>query len=179
MKFLKIAVLSAILLSLLVMGGCATSTISAFHGVSPSENNKVIISSIVVTEKNMKTKKSPDVTEKIVTNEVLESLSENLKRKNLLADQTALFRLDLQVFYYKNTLLEWMAGEGAARGASHGLIVRGTVSKKNGPVVAQIDSMDGTGLLISYKNLTSSVTEELANQIEKILKEGVSVGKSP
>ena len=179
MKATKIAVLPAILFAFLMLGGCATSTISAFHGVSPSESNKVTISSLVVTRKDMKTNPTPDATEKVVADEVFLSLSENLKRKNLLADQTASFRLDLQVFYYKNTLLEWMAGEGAARGAIHGLIVRGAVSKKNGPVVAQIDSMDGTGLLISYKNLTSSVTEELANQIEKILKEGVSVGKSP
>lgn len=174
------ALLAVALLTLFAVSGCATSSVSTFQKVSPSENNKVTISSLVVTEKNMETKKTPDATEKAVADAVFASLKENLNRKGLLADRgDALFNLDLRVFHYNTTLFGWLSGGGIVRGDPQGLIVRVMLSERNGSAIAQIDSMDGTGAMRDYRNITTSVSEELANQIEKILKEGVSVGKSP
>lgn len=176
MKILKIAVQPLILLALLVLSGCATSTISAFQQVSPSENNKVAISSLVVTEKNMETKKTPDAAEKAVADAVSASLKENLNRKGLLTDgESASFYLDLHMYYHFHDFFEWLsAGEPAKI-----LTVRATLKGRNGSAVAQIDSKDGTGALSDYRNITTSVAVEIADQIEKIFKEGVTVGKSP
>ncbi len=184
MKSLKIAVLPVILLSLLAMGGCVTigpeTTVTGFQKVSSFEPKKVTVSFPVVVKKDMKTKKSPDVTEKAVADAVYANLKENLNRKGLLADQEkASLGLDLKVHHYIATFFEWISEGGAAKGEPQGLIVRLTLNRKNGSAVAQIDSMDGTGAMRDYRNITTSVSEELANQIEKILKEGVSVGKSP
>src|SRR3989344_2626282 len=153
------APLAAALFALLVLGGCATSTISTFQKVSPSENNKVTISSLVVTEKNMETKKTPDATEKTVADAVFASLKEKLNRKGILADREgASFGLDLQMYYYFHDFFEWLsAGEPAKI-----LIVRATLKGRNGSAIAQIDSKDGTGELSDYRNITTSVAEELA-----------------
>ena len=173
------ALLAVALFALFAVSGCATSTISAFQKVSPSENSKVTISSLVFTEKNMETKKTPDATEKAVADAVLTSLKENLNRKGLLADrENASFSLDLRVFHYNTTLFGWLSGGGVVRGDPQGLIVRVTLNEKNGSAIVQIDSMDGTGAMRGYRILTTSVSEELSNQIEKILKEGIAVGKT-
>lgn len=184
MKTLKIAVLPVILLLLLTLGGCVTmgpeTTVTGFQKTTSFEPKKVTLSFPVVVEKDMKTKKNPDATEKAVAGVVYASLKENLNRKGLLADQdNTSFNLDLRVHHYIATFFGWISEGGAAKGEPQGLIVRLTLSRKNGPAVAQIDSMDGTGAMRDYRNITTSVSDDLANQIEKILKEGVSVGKSP
>ena len=176
MKATRIVVLPVMFLSLLVMGGCATSTVSAFQKISPSENNKVAVSSLAITEKNMETRKIPDATEKAVADAILTSLKGNLNKKGLLTDKaSASLYIDIQMYYRFHDFVEWLsAGEPAKV-----LIVQAILKDKNGSIVVQINSKDGTGALSDYRNITTSVAEELANQIEKILKEGVSVGKSP
>ena len=59
------------------------------------------------------------------------------------------------------------------------LVTKGILKNMTGGEIAEIDTIDNTGIVYSYQRLTGRISVELANQIEKILKEGVSVGKSP
>ena len=189
MKFLKIAVLPVILLSLLVMGGCATTgpetTISGFQKVSSFENKKVALSLPVVVEKDMETKKNPDATEREVANEMYNELKKNLANKGLLADRdSAPVKFEFRVHYVSRMFAEWEYFGSRILADRHGgsqiLVIRGILKNRVGGAIAQIDSIDNEGMLGGHKKwLTDPMSAELANQIEKILKEGVSVGKSP
>ena len=190
MNITKIAILPIILLSLLVMGGCATmgpeTTITGFQKVSSFENKKVALSLPVVVEKDMETKKNPDATEREVANEMYNELKKNLANKGLLADRdSAPFKLELLV-HYTNKYNIFGVGEyfGSRILVERGmggqiLVVRGILKNRVGGTIVQIDSIDNTAIVYDYHRLTTRMSAELANQIEKILKEGVSVGKSP
>ena len=187
MKLLKIAVLSIILLSLFTMGGCATfpgpeSSITGFQKVS-FEKKEVHLSLPVVVEKDMETKKTPDATEKAVASEVYTNLKENLARGNILSSRknNNLISVELKVHYIDEYFGAYKYfGVVSDRGVGGQIImVRAVLKKEKIGVVAQIDSLHNTASYISRKPLTSRVAPELANQIEKILKEGVSIGKSP
>ena len=188
MKATKIAALPVILLSLLVMGGCATTgpetTISGFQKVSSFENKKVALSLPVVVEKDMETKKNPDATEREVANEMYNELKKNLANKGILADRdSAPFKLELRAHYVSRIFAEWeyFGSRVLADRAGGGqiLVIRVILANKEGGKIAKIDSIDNWGTLGNYQTLTTRVSAELANQIEKILKEGVNVGKSP
>ncbi len=58
------------------------------------------------------------------------------------------------------------------------LVVR-AILEKNGVAISKIDSIDNDGVAYNYYELVALMSLELATQIEKILKEGVKVGKSP
>ena len=188
MKFLKIAVLPVILLSLLVMGGCATTgpetTITGFQKVSSFENKKVALSLPVVVEKDMETKKNPDATEREVANEMYNELKKNLANKGLLADRdSAPFKLELRVHYVNRAFAEWeYFGSRIIADRTGGgkiLVIRIIMKNEVGGVIAKIDSIHNRPILWDNRNLTDPMSVELANQIQKILKEGVNVGKSP
>ena len=74
--------------------------------------------------------------------------------------------------YFTSKMLSNRAGGGQI------LMVRVKL-RKNGLFVAQVDSFHNTGTLRNREPIVQETATELANQIEKILKEGVSVGKSP
>lgn len=188
MNLLKIAVLPVILLSLLVMGGCATigpeTTVTGFQKVSSLENKKVALSLPVVVEKDMETKKNPDATEREVASEMYNELKKNLANKGILADRdSALFKLELRVHYVSRAFAEWeyFGSRILADRAGGGqiLVIRMILANKEGGKIAKIDTIDNWGILGNYQTLTTRVSAELANQIEKALKEGVKVGKSP
>ena len=189
MKFLKIAVLPVILLSLLVMGGCATTgpetTITGFQKVPSFENKKVALSLPVVVEKDMETNKDPDATEREVANEMYNELKKNLANKGILADRdSAPVKFEFRVHYVSRMFAEWEYFGSRILADRHGgsqiLVIRGILKNRVGGAIAQIDSIDNEGMLGGHKKwLTDPMSAELANQIEKILKEGVSVGKSP
>ncbi len=190
MKSLRIAVLAVILFALLGLGGCASligpeTTVTGFQNVSSFENKKVSLSLPVVVEKDMETKKNPDATEKEVANEVYLNLKKNLAHKGILSQERVDNVLDVQlkVHYVNNfsvfTALEYFPGRLDRNGGGQILVVGGVLSKKNGTKVARINSIDNTGTVWNYKTLTDRMSIELANQIEKILKEGVRVGESP
>ncbi len=65
---------------------------------------------------------------------------------------------------------------GIHSGDSQLVIVRADLKKKN-TAIAQVDAFDGAGILINYEIFINNVSTELANQIEIILKDGVTVGK--
>lgn len=184
MKFLKIAVLSIVLPLVLMMGGCATveSTVTGFEKVSSFEIKKVALSLPVVVEKDMETKKNPDATEKAVADEVYAKLKENLNQKGLLTStvnkDSASFSLDLQVHYVSR----YSAGfeYSTTWHPVGGQIIMTRINlRKNNAGFAQIDSFNNTGTLWSRDLIVRETVTELASQIEKILKEGVNVGKSP
>ena len=190
MKLLKIAVLSAILLSLLTMGGCVTvvpeTTITGFREVSSFENKKVHLSLPVVVEKDMETRKNPDATESEVAGEMYNELKKNLAAKGIYADRDDVpFKLELRVHYVSHMFAAWeyfgstRILTGGRIGGGQVLVIRGVLKNRAGAAIIQIDIIDNEGTLYHYRTLTSRVAPELANQIEKILKEGVSIGKSP
>ncbi len=191
MKIFKAgAFVAVILLALLGLGGCASfigpeTTITGFQNVSSFENKGVSLSLPVVVEKDMETQKNSDVTEKEVANEVYLNLKKNLAHKGILSQERGDNDLDVQlkVHYVNNfsvfTALEYFPGRLDRNGGGQILVVGGVLSKKNGTKVARINSIDNTGTVWNYKTLTDRMSIELANQIEKILKEGVRVGKSP
>ena len=188
MNITKIAVLPVILLSLLVMGGCVTvmpeTIVTGFQKFSSPELKKITLSPPVVVEKDMETKKNPDATEKEVANEMYLELKKNLANKGILADRdNASLNLDLRVHYVSRAFAEWeyFGSRILADRAGGGqiLVIRVILANKEGGKIAKIDTIDNWGILGNYQTLTARVSAELANQIEKILKEGVSVGKSP
>ena len=188
MKATKIAVLPVIFLSFLVLGGCATTgpetTISGFQKVSSFENKKVALSLPVVVEKDMETSKNPDATEKAVANEVYLELKKNLANKGLLANRdSAPFKLELRVHHVIHGFADWEYFGSRIlfeRGMGNQiLVIRVILKNKAGGTIVQIDSIDNTAGLYDYRRLTTRMSAELASQIERIFKEGVSVGKSP
>ena len=190
MKTLKIAVLPLILLSLLTMGGCATvapeTTITGFQKVSSPENKKVHLSLPVVVEKDMETKKNPDATEREVANEMYNELKKNLVGKGIYADRDDVpFKLELRVHYVSRLLAEWeyfgsrMLTDNRVMGGKIVVTEVWLKEKKGGGMVAKINTINNTGTASDFRPIIQGTAVELANQIEKILKEGVSVGKSP
>lgn len=184
MKLLKIIALPLIFVALLAMGGCVSieHSVSVLQKVSSSEIKKVFVSLPVVVEKDMETRKTPDATEKAVADETYVELRKNLNQKGLLENQeSASFRLDLRV-HYVNSFFAGFEHTGtrtlAAGNAGGQVIVTRAILKKDGITVTKIDSVGNTGMAYSYQKLTGPISSELANQIEKILMEGVSVGKS-
>lgn len=184
-KLLKIAALPLILVALLAMGGCVSieHSVSVLQKVSSSENKKVFVSLPVVVEKDMETRKTPDATEKAVADETYAELKKNLNQKGLLANQeSASFGLDLRVHYVNSFFagFEYTGTRTLAAGNAGGqVIITRAILKKDGVTVTKIDSVGNTGMAYSYQKLTGPISAELANQIEKILMEGISVGKSP
>lgn len=189
MKLLKIAVLPIILLSLLVMGGCVTTTgpemtTTGFQMVSSFESKKATISFPVVAEKNMGTKKNPDATEKAVADEIYTELKKSFINKSILSTEQNrnILNVDLSVHYVNRMFAEWeyFTSKMLSNRAGGGQILMVRVKlRKNGLFVAQVDSFHNTGTLRNREPIVQETVTELANQIEKILKEGVSVGKSP
>ena len=188
MNITKIAVLPVILLAFLTLEGCMTvvpeTTITGFQKVSSFENKKVHLSLPVVVEKDMETKKTPDAMEKVVADELYTKLKEGLNQKGLLAgDKSASLNLDLRVHYVSRAFAEWeYFGSRILADRTMGgqiLVTKGILKNMTGGEIAEIDTIDNTGIVYSYQRLTGRISVELANQIEKILKEGVSVGKSP
>lgn len=183
MKALKITVLPVILLSLLMMGGCVTvleTKITEFHKISSSESKKISLSLPVVVEKDMETKKNPDAAEKTVAGEVYTDLKKNLTSKGLLSggrDENT-FSVELKV-HYVNRYSAGFEYSTALLPVGGQIIITRVNLKKNAVIFAQIDSFNHTGTLRSREPIVQETTTEIANQIEKILKEGVNVGKSP
>lgn len=187
MKATKIAVLPVILLTFLVLVGCASTgpetTITGFQKFSSFEPKKVTISLPVVVEKDMETKKNPDATERAVAGEVYAELKNDLAHKGFLADRdNSSFGLDLRVHYVSRMFAEWeYFGSkilAERKGGGQIVIVR-AILKRTGVTVAYIDAIDNTGTMRDRQPVIQGISAELATQIEKILKEGVSVGKSP
>ncbi len=193
MKIFKAgAFVAVILLALLGLGGCATkygpeTTVTGFQNISSFETKKVLLSLPVVVEKDMETKKNPDATEKEVANEVYLNLKKNLAHKGILSQERGDNVLDVQLkVHYVNRAFAEFDYFGTERlltsSRSFGgqiLVINGIIRKKDGTRIAQIDSIDNDGTMWGYQKLTDPISVELANQIEKILKDGVTVGKSP
>ena len=206
MKILKIAVLPIILFALLAMSGCAVvtmpeTTINSFQKVYSFEYKKIALLPPVVVERNMDVKKVPDATEQEVAKEVYNSLKEHLIQRGFLSSHGEVIEpvldLELRVNYANrygadieyfgfNRIMWGVASTDAKGGRNVGwqiLLVRASLKNKNG-VAVYLDTIDNTrGTYLSNpqdkEKLIQDVSVELANQIEKILKEGVSVGKSP
>lgn len=190
MKFLKIVVLPVVLPLVLMMGGCATvsrgaeSTVISTKKISSFENKKVSLSLPVVVEKDMETKKSPDATEKMVADEVYTDLKKNLAHKNILSIHQggSVLESELRVHYVNRTLAEWEyfgSRAIAERKAGGQIVIVRAILKKNGATIAYVNAIDNTGTMRDRQPIIQAISAELANQIEKILKEGVNVGKSP
>lgn len=187
MKAFKAGTSIVALLALLTFGGCAIvpeTTITGFQSVSSFENKKVSLSLPVVVEKDMETRKNPDVTEREVANEIYATLKENLALKGILSQEQSnnVLNVQLNVHYVNRMFAEWEYF-GAGRmwdrpGGGQIVLVRAKLTN-NMKIAVHIDSINNTGTLRDREPIVNSISAELANQIEKILKEGVSVGKSP
>lgn len=174
----------------LLASGCGTvgrgaeSTVLGIQKVSSFENKKVTLSFPVVVEKDMETKKTPDTTEKVVADEVYTDLKKNLVHKGIFSAERDGNALDseLRVHYVNRTLAEWeYFGSRAIAGRKAGgqiVAVRVILKRAGGLAVAYIDAIDNTGTMRDRQPITQAISAELATQIEKILKEGVVVGKS-
>lgn len=188
MKALRTGTSAVILLVFITLGGCASfpgpeSSITGFQNTSSFGATKVFVSFPVVAEKDMSIRKTPDATEKEVANEVYVTLRGNLAHRNLLSsDQNSdVLNIELKVHYIDEYFGAYKYfGVVSNRGVGGQIILARAIIKKNmGMAIAQIDSLHNTASYIDRKPMVGEISLELANQIEKILKEGVAVGKSP
>lgn len=188
MKAFKACTFVVSLLALLALGGCATTgpetTITGFQKISSFENKKVTLSLPVVVEKDMETKKNPDATEKTVANEVYANLKKNLAHKDILSQEQGNNVLDVQlnVHYVNRTFAEWEYFGSkifTERKGGGQIVVARAILKRSGVIVTYINAIDNTGTMRDRQPVIQGISAELTAQIEKILKEGVAVGKSP
>ena len=193
MKATKIAVLPVILLAFLTLGGCVTigqkSTIKRIADKVSLHDKKVYISSFTIVGKDMQTKKTdPDENEKATGREIYSALQNNLSQKGILDQNNIMdnaIEININVHYALLSVTDWLSGtyyKDATFERLNGpkiLVTRVIFRDRGGKNIVELNSVDSTGALFSKDSLIKSTVDTLANDIEKILKEGVSVGKSP
>ncbi len=183
MNFKTYALLTVALLTLLAMSGCVTTgretIITGFQKTHSFESKKVTVSLPIVVEKNMETKKDPDATERAVAEEVYINLKKNLARNNVFSLERSENILDIELkVHYVNRYSAGFEYSTTWHPIGGQIVVARVNLKMDGQVVAQIDSFNNTGTLLSKEPLVREIADDLTAQIEKILKEGIALGKT-